>query len=278
MLNRLPFHFHLVEIVVIVLVLWLHRTVVADRRRRHLLWWSIGALLAVTLWPMGDLAARVSLTAATVQRLVIMLAVAPLMLQSMSTDLLVRLTRPAPVDAVVRRLSHPGVAIILVTVIGTATLSTPVVDWGASSSWARDLILLTVLVTGLLLWVPALAIMPGAVRLSPAGRAGYIFGSAIVVTSLSFIWIFSTHSLYPALHFQYELLHMTPLFDQQLAGFVAKLGCYLPMWAIAFTIFFRADDSGVSVEESPLHWADVERKLLRLERERARAIRRHRPQ
>jgi len=277
-LNLLPFHFHLVEIVVVAVVLWLHHTVVADRRRRHLLWWSVAALLLVTVWPMGDIAARVSLTAATVQRLVIMLAVAPLMLQSMSTDLLVRLTRPAPVDFVVRRLSHPGTAIILVTVIGTATLSTPIVDWGASSSWARDVILLAVLATGLLLWVPALAIMPGAVRLSPAGRAGYIFGSAIVVTSLSFIWIFSTHSLYPALHNQYELLHMTPLFDQQLAGFVAKLGCYIPMWAIAFTIFFRADDAGVSVDESPLHWADVERKLLRLERERARTLRRHRPQ
>jgi hypothetical protein len=277
-LSRLPLHLHLAELVVVALALWLHHTVVADHRRRHLLWWSMAALLLVTLWPLGDLAARVSLTAATVQRLVIMLAVAPLMLQSMSTDLLVRLTRPAPVDAVVRRLAHPGVAIVLVTVLGTATLTTPVVDWGASSPWARDLVLLAVLVTGLLLWVPALAIMPGAVRLSPAGRAGYIFGSAIVVTSLSFIWIFSTHSLYPGLHNQYELLHMTPLFDQQLAGFVAKLGCYIPMWAIAFTIFFRADDRGVEVEESPLHWADVERKLLRLERERARAVRRHRPQ
>lgn len=278
MLSRLPFHFHLLEMGIVALVLWLHHIVVSDRRRRHLLWWSMAALLAVTLWPLGDLAARVSLTVATVQRLVIMLAVAPLMLQSMSTDVLVRLTRPAFVDAVVRRLAHPGVAIVLVTVLGTTTLSTPVVDWGAGSPWARDLILLTVLITGLVLWVPALAIMPGAVRLSPAARAGYIFGSAIVVTSLSFIWIFSMHSLYPALHNQYALLHMTPVFDQQLAGFVAKLGCYIPMWAIAFTIFFRADDSGVSVEESPLHWADVERKLLRLERQRARALRRHRHQ
>ncbi len=71
---------------------------------------------------------------------------------------------------------------------------------------------------------------------------------------------------------------MTPLFDQQLAGFVAKIGCYVPMWAIAFTIFFNAEDQGVSVEESPLHWADVERQLLRIDRQRARALRRHQPE
>jgi hypothetical protein len=50
------------------------------------------------------------------------------------------------------------------------------------------------------------------------------------------------------------------------------------MWAVAFTVFFRADDAGVSVDESPLHWADVERQLLRLDRQRARALRKHRPQ
>ena len=67
---------------------------------------------------------------------------------------------------------------------------------------------------------------------------------------------------------------MTPLFDQQLAGFVAKIGSYVPMWAVAFTIFSRADEAGVAVEESPLHWADVERQLLRVDRQRARAARR----
>ena len=97
--------------------------------------------------------------------------------------------------------------------------------------------LLAVLFVGLVLWLPALGVLPGAKRLSPAARAGYVFASALVVTSLSFVWIFSQHSLYPALHNQYALLHITPLFDQQLAGFVAKLGCYMPMWAVAFTIF-----------------------------------------
>jgi hypothetical protein len=78
------------------------------------------------------------------------------------------------------------------------------------------------------------------------------------------------------LHGQYAILHMTPLFDQQLAGFVAKFGSYIPMGAVAFTIFSRADQEGAPVEETPLHWADVERQLLRIDRQRERELRRHR--
>ena len=188
-----------------------------------------------------------------------------------------RATRPAPIDAVVRRVTHPGAAIIEVTVLATATLLTPVVDWGARSPVHHDLILLAVLIVGAILWTPALEVVPGTKRLSPAARAGYVLGSSVVVTSLSVVWIFARHPLYPALHGQTAILHLTPLLDQQLAGYVAKLGCFVPMWIVAFRIFFGAEDHGLPVEESPLHWADVERMLLRVDRQRARALRRHRP-
>jgi cytochrome c oxidase assembly factor CtaG len=273
----LPFDWHPLVLSVIVVAGVAHYFLVNSPRQRRLALYAFIALLVVTMWPIGDLAASVSLTIATIQRLVIMLLVAPLLLLSIPTSALGRLTSPARVDFIVRKLTHPGLAVIVVTVVGTATLAAPVVDWGARSTIGRDVILLTVLLVGMLLWMPALAIMPGTRRLSPAARAGYVFGSALVVTSLSFVWIFSHHPLYPALHHQHALLYMTPLFDQQLAGFVAKLGCYLPMWWVAFIIFFNAESNGTPVEETPLHWADVERELLRIDRQRARAIRHHRP-
>jgi putative membrane protein len=277
MATLLPFDWHPLVLCVIVVAGAAHYFLVSSPRQRRLALYAYIALLVVTMWPIGDLAASVSLTVATIQRLVIMLMVAPLLLLSIPTSALGRLTSPAPIDFIVRKLTHPGLAVILVTVIGTATLAAPVVDWGARSTIGRDVILLAVLLVGMLLWLPALAIMPGTHRLSPAARAGYIFGSALVVTSLSFVWIFSHHSLYPALHHQHALLHMTPLFDQQLAGFVAKLGCYIPMWWVAFVIFFNAESKGTPVEETPLYWADVERELLRIDRQQARAIRHHRP-
>jgi cytochrome c oxidase assembly factor CtaG len=269
-----PFHLHPVILVTLLVLGALHVGAVRERhlRVRALSGWLILAL--VVLWPIGDLAASVSLSVATVQRLVIMLAVAPLFISSVSTTRLVALTRPEIVDVITRRLAHPLVSMVVVTVVGTLTLSTPVVDEGARSAWFRALTLIAVLACGVILWIPALGVMPGAKRLSPVGRAGFIFVASLVVTSLSLVWIFARHSLYPELHHQESLLHMTPLFDQQLAGFVAKFGSYAPMWAVAFTIFSRADESGVAVEETPLYWADVERQLLRVDRQRVRAMRR----
>jgi cytochrome c oxidase assembly factor CtaG len=274
-ITLLPFRWHIAEVLVIVAAGVGHRIVVKSKRERRLVAWALLALLVVTVWPIGDLASSVSLTVATIQRLVIMLLVAPLLLMATPTNVLARLTRPRLIDAVTRRLAHPGVAMVVVTVLGTMTLIAPVVDWGARSAIGRELTLIAVLVVGLILWLPALALMPGAKRLSPVARAGYVFVSSIVVTSLSIVWIFARHPMYPALHHQQAILHVSPLLDQQLAGFVAKLCCYAPMWAVAFTIFSRAEERGTPVEETPLHWADVERQLLRVDRERERAARRH---
>lgn len=270
----LPFRWHPFVVLVIVVAAVIHHLYVASAHQRRLARYALVVLLVVTIWPIGDLAASVSLSVATAQRLVIMLFVAPFLWLSLPSS---ALTRPAPVDLVVRKLAEPGVALAVVTIVGTATLISPVVDWGARSTVGRDLILLTVLLVGFLLWVPALAVMPGTHRLSPAARAGYIFASSLVVTSLSFVWIFARHPLYPALHGQQSILHVTPLFDQQLAGFVAKFGSYVPMWWVAFVIFSHADDKGTPVEETPLHWADVERELLRIDRRRARSVRHPRP-
>lgn len=276
--SLLPFRWHISEIVIIIAAGVVHHVVVTTPRERRFALYALLALFVVTVWPIGDLAASVSLSIATVQRLIIMLFVAPLLLLATPMPILAKLTRPQPIDRITRVLAHPGFAVVFVTIVGTATLTAPVVDWGARSPIGRDVVLLAVLFVGFVLWLPGLGVLPGAKRLSPAARAGYIFASSLVVTSLSFVWIFSQHSLYPDLHHQYALLHMTPVFDQQLAGFVAKLGSYGPMWCVAFTIFFHAEDRGEPTEDSPLHWADVERQLLRIDRQRERAIRRHQPE
>ena len=277
MTSLLPFQWHVAEIAVVVAAAVAHRLVVTDARLRRRVLYALAAMLAVTLWPVGDLASSVSLSVATMQRLVLMLFVSPMLLLATPTPVLARLTRPRVIDALTRWLAHPGVAMAFVTVVGTLTLSTPVVDAGAHSTFVRDLVLLAVLIVGVVLWVPALGVLPGARRISRAGRAGYVFASSLVVTSLSFVWIFARHPLYPALHHQHALLAMSPLLDQQLAGFVAKFGCYVPMWIVAFNMFFHADEEGDPIEATPLHWADVERHLLRVDRQRARELRRHQP-
>ena len=266
----LPFHWHAVTALAILAAWVAHLVAVRDARHRRRAGLGLAALAGVVLWPVGDLAASVSLSVATAQRLVVILLVAPLLVRSMPFDLASRLTRPAAVDAVARVAAKPGVALAIVTVVGTASLTSPVVDAGAEHTWVRALTVLADLVVGVVFWLPVLDAAPGTTRLSPMGRAGYLFGGSVLVTALSFVWIFSRHPLYPALHDQRALVHLSAVADQQVAGFVAKFGAYVPLWALAFAIIARARESGVAPEESPLHWADVERELERVDRRRSR--------
>ena len=96
-------------------------------------------------------------------------------------------------------------------------------------------------------------------------KGGYLLVASLVVTSLSFIWIFARHPMYHSFTNQSRLLGLSPLLDQQLAGFVSKLGAYFPMWAIAFVLFARAGDGGDD-DQPELRWVDVERELERADR------------
>lgn len=238
---------------------------VANRsERRH---FAAAVLLAylVCSWPLGDLAAHVSITAVVVQRLVLMLAVAPLLLSSLPDAFIARLTRRQIVDRVMHAVVHPAIAIAIVTVFGTATLLPAVISLGSSSVVAGGLFIAVTLGLGVVLWMPILGSIPGLPRLSYTAKGGYLLAASLVVTSLSFVWIFARHPMYGSLSHQTKILGMSPLVDQQLAGFVSKLGAYFPMWAIAFILFARAGDGGES-DHAGLRWIDVQRELERVDR------------
>jgi cytochrome c oxidase assembly factor CtaG len=275
MIPGLPFTWHIAAMVVLVMTYLLFRLMGLDRRHHVEVVCALIAAAAVVLWPMGDLARSVSLSAAVVQRLVLMLLCVPLLLRAIPVSTMERITRPFIIDRLTYFFSRPVIAILFVTLIGTATLVPATVDWGATSWIGNVTILFATVVAATIMWVPALGLLPGSRRLSPFGRAAYVFISSLVVTSLSLVWILSRHVLYPSLSGQVTILGMSPLLDQQLAGFIAKLGAYAPLWAIAFYIFAHAEDEGLPVEETPLHWADVERELLRIDRHRERTAKRH---
>ena len=105
---------------VLVALVYRRSVVYASTYQRRLALVALVALAVVTTWPAGDVAASVSLSVATAQRLVIMLLVAPLTLLSVPTEVLARATRPHVVDRVVATVAQPGVALSAVTVV----------DWG----------------------------------------------------------------------------------------------------------------------------------------------------
>jgi cytochrome c oxidase assembly factor CtaG len=270
-------HFHLFWTIAVpaLLVIYLLATRHPDQRatpqQRGRFIAGLVVLLVAVLWPLGDLAAHWSLMALVLQRLMLLLAVPPLLVAGTPRPILVRLTRPAAVDAFLRIAVRPVPAIAIVTVVAVGTLTTGAVSLAARSDVARVIVQCIVLASGFVLWAPVLGQLPGAKTISALGRGGYLIVQSIVPSFLSVVWIFAKRPLYASYSHRGTVMGMSPVLDQQLSGFLAKLCTIAVLWTVAFTIMTRAQVmDGQDEEAPPLLWADVEREIERAERRERR--------
>jgi len=218
-------------------------------------------------WPLGDLAAHWSLCALVLQRCLLVLAVAPLLLAGLPDDTIGWATRPAPVDAFLMRVLRPPVAVVVVTVLLVGSMVPALVAAQSDSVAARAALALVVLSAGLILWLPVMGRLPGIPRPRPMIRAVYLVAQAIVPTFLSFLYILAREPLYPSFSRSIEVIHLRPLNDQQVAGFVSKLSFVLILLTVAGVAIARSPDTDDDLgPEDPLHWSDVERHFERIDR------------
>jgi putative membrane protein len=228
---------------------------------------ACGALLVALTWPVADLAAHWSLTALVIQRLILLLAVAPMLLLGFPYDVLERITRPALIDAALNRCRRPAAAIVFVTVLTVAAMTPPLVKAQSSSSVVRGLLAVTTVVAGLVLWIPVLGRVPGIPRLRTMTRFGYLAAQAVVPAFLSFILILSPHPLYATFAGSKAAIDLRPLNDQQIAGFVSKLTMLIVLLTVGAVglIGSSSAEEEVSLDDR-LVWADVQRQFERAER------------
>jgi cytochrome c oxidase assembly factor CtaG len=249
-----------------------------SRRQRQCFWLGIVALIVAFMWPLDPLATHWSLIALVTQRLILLLAVPPLLVAGTPRAILVRLTRPVAVDAVLQVVVKPVPSIIVVTVVAVGTLTTGLVSVAAHSDAARVVIQVVVLTSGFVLWAPVLTELPGAHPLSRVGRGAYLIVQSIVPSFLSVVWIFAHRPLYPSYDHHVRFLGMSAVLDQQLAGFLAKLCTIAVLGTVAFSLMTRSHvTEGTDDDPEPLLWSDVERELERANRRAARYRTRHAP-
>jgi cytochrome c oxidase assembly factor CtaG len=241
----------------------------ATTRQRVLFVTGVVVLAGAVTWPVADLAAHWLLLALVLQRLLLTLAVPPLLVLGTPRPVLARMTRPPAVDAVLRVVVRPMPAVAIVTVVAVGTLTTGAVGLAARSDLARVVIELVVLASGFVLWAPVLSELPGAQHLSALGRGAYLIVQSIVPSFLSIVWIFARHSLYPPYVHAGKVVGLSPLLDQQLAGFLAKLGTIAVLWTVAFVMMTRGQAASAEHDET-LTWSDVQREIERAERRERR--------
>lgn len=222
--------------------------------------------LALT-WPVADLAAHWSLTSLLVQRLLLTLGAAPLLLIALPATVLAHITRPPVLDRVMEWLTRPVVALVTFTVIAVGTLASPAVAAQSSSSLARAGIDVLLLIAGFVLWGPVVRHIPGANHPTPLGTAVYLFVQSIVPTFPAVIYIFSDHVIYRAFAGTHHAIGISALGDQHLAGIVAKVATLPVLWTVAWVALSRAQSADSEAQDpNPLTWAEVERQLQRAER------------
>jgi putative membrane protein len=207
----------------------------------------------------------------------LVLAAAPLLLIGTPPQVAARLTRPVVIDGLACRLVKTLPALLVTTLTLGITALPFSVDAASSDALLRAVILIATFGAGLVLWLPVIERVPGMHRLSPMAKGGYLIAQAVAPTFLSFAWIFSLHPLYHSLHGQRAALDVSPLADQQLSGYLAKLGTFGVLLSVAYVIFMRSDTGGDEASP-PLHWIDVERELERASRRRGPSISRQEAQ
>jgi cytochrome c oxidase assembly factor CtaG len=250
-------------------------TTAPTRRQRWQLAAALASLALALTWPVADLAAHWSLTALLVQRLLLTMVTAPMLLLATPVPVLARLTRPAIADTAVEHLSRPVVAIVVFTVIVVGTLTVPAVTAQASAAAWRALFDALLLFAGVVLWVPALGRVPGARRSSSVGRAVYLFVQSVLPNFPALVFVFSRHPLYATFLHAHRAIGLSALNDQQLAGVLAKVATLPVLWTAAWRALARAERAErLGLDQEPLTWAEVERELQREERARKRGRRR----
>ena len=272
--------FHPVPLVLAAGVLaWYHEATArfasqASRRQRFQFILGVLAFLVATTWPIADLAQSVSLLITILQRELLVLAAAPLLLLGLPTMVVARLTHPAPLDWIACRISKPVPALFTTTLLLGVT-ALPISIDSANHHWIlRAAIVLITLFAGIVLWLPVIERVPGVPHLSPYGKAGYLMAQSLAPTFLSFAWIFALRPLYGSLHGQHALIGISPLSDPQLSGYLSKLGTFGVLWAVAFWLFANAPDEEPE-DSGPLHWIDVERAIERAQRDERKNGHRH---
>jgi putative membrane protein len=228
-----------------------------------------GGLLALALalgWPLADVGRSTAFLVHMTQIGLLTMVAPPLLLLGLPRWLAELSTRPPAVDAVLRRATQPVVATISFNAMLVVALLPPVVDAQAGSAAVDSAIHLGLLVSGLIMWMPALRV-PGARILSTAGRIGYLCVQAILPSFPALIFIFANHPLYPAFAHTTGVFGISVVTDQQVAGAIAKLMALGALGVAIAAILVkteRAESSGA--DPDTLTWDDVERELRRLER------------
>lgn len=221
-------------------------------------------LAASLTWPLADLAARWSLAAHLGAHVLLVLVVPGLLLRGVPPRVAVAATAPAAVDRVLHAVTHPLGATLIFNVAVLGAHVPAVVDASLHNRAVHALVHVGLVAAGGVLWLTVMRLLPGARRMGPGGRIGFLALQTIVPNVPAAVLLFANGPLYPVYGDGPRALRMSPVLDQQVGGIIVKFVALTVIGGAATVIFFRWIGSQErAADDEPLTWVDVERELRR---------------
>lgn len=207
------------------------------RRQRLAFYTGVGSLLAVSAWPVHDIAERSLFMFHMVEHMVFGFVAPPLLLLGVPWWLMRALVRP--ILPVLEVLVRPIVALFLFNAV-LALIHVPgVVELMVTSGPAHFGFHVLVFVTGILMWWRVVDPIPDFPSLQPFLKMGYVFLQSLVPTIPASFLTLGDKVLYPVYETMPRLWGISAHTDQVVAGLIMKIGGGLLLWGVMAGIWFR---------------------------------------
>jgi len=224
---------------------------------------GVAVLLVASVWPIHELAEERLASVHMFQHLLYTMVAPPLLIWGMPSWLLRMPLRNRHVFAVARRLTHPIIAFAIFNALQL------ILHFPSAVNLALDVhafhLLVHVLLVGsaLLMWWPVLSPLEELPRLSYPLQMAYLFVQSLIPTVLAAFLTFSTGVFYTAYESAPRMWGLSPVEDQQFAGFVMKVLGSIILWAFIAYAFFRWYEQESKADNGP-GWEDVQDEMNRL--------------
>lgn len=232
---------------------------VVSRRQAVAFWLALVAMLAVTVWPVHDIAEQRLYSGHMFQHFVLTLVVPPLFLLSCPPWLAQLLVRSdGRMWRILRVLAMPVLAWGIFNAWNLFSHWPPFVNTAVENGAVHFTAHVVFVVTALIMWIPVCGPWP-ELRLSLPGQMVYLFAQSIVPT-LPAAWLANASDpVYSVYDQPIRLWGISVIDDQVAAGMIMKVLEAAYLWAIIAVLFFRwaarhleADRRGLVMSEREL--------------------------
>lgn len=221
---------------------------------------GLSLILAVSVWPVHDVAESALYSVHMVQHTIYTLVGAPLLVAGIPASALHRLLARRPVYAVIRFVTRPMIALAFFNVVVILTHIPAIVALAARSEPFHFGAHLLLVASALAMWTPVLSPVLELPHLSYPKQMLYLFlQSVLPVVPASFL-TFGQTVLYPSYHGAFGVSALT---DMRIAGLFMKLVGSAILWGFIVAIFFRWYATETKEGVDALQFQDVDRHLNR---------------